>query len=219
MPGRQPHAGTFSIVALDPRTGDLGVAVQSKYLAVGAVVPWLAAGAGAIATQAQTNTDYGPLGLDLLRQGYSAAEVVARLTGDDRQAAVRQLGVVDADGGVASFTGEQCEPWAGAAAGKTHTAQGNIIAGLKVVAAMVSALEASSHSFAERLLIALEAGQAAGGDRRGQQAAALVVASTGAGHSGYNDRVVDLRVDDHPTPIAELRRLLELFWEAHGGGR
>ena len=219
MPGAQSHAGTFSIVALDPSTGDLGVAVQSKYLAVGAVVPWLAAGAGAIATQAQANTDYGPVGLELLRQGYSASEVVARLTSDDPQATVRQVGVVDADGGVANYTGEQCQPWAGAAAGKTHTAQGNIIAGPKVVAAMVSAFEASSHGFAERLLMALEAGQQAGGDRRGQQAAALVVVSTGAGHSGYNDRIVDLRVDDHAAPIAELRRLLELYWDAHGGQR
>ncbi len=215
MPGAQLGVGTFSIVAIDPRTGDLGVAVQSKYLAVGAVVPWLAAGVGALATQAQVNTDYGPLGLELLRRGLSASEVVSRLVSGDDRAAARQLGVVDAHGGVANFTGEECPPWAGAAVGATHTAQGNTLAGPKVAAAMVSAFEASSRDLSERLLLALQSAQDAGGDTRGQQSAAVVVVSSRVGHSGYNDRIVDLRVDDHPTPIAELRRLLELHRTAY----
>jgi uncharacterized Ntn-hydrolase superfamily protein len=207
---------TFSIAARDPGTGDLGIAVESKHFAVGVLVPWLAGGVGAIATQAWTNTDFGPDGLALLNEGLSAAEALEELIAGDEGREKRQVGIVDADGNVANFTGAECLEWAGAADGDGYTVQGNLLASSKVIAAMASAYEASSRPFPERLLAALRAGQAAGGDVRGQQSAALVVVRDGKGKSGFNDRVVDLRVDDHPSPIEELARLLELHRKAFG---
>lgn len=208
--------GTFSIVARDPETGDLGIAVQSKFFAVGTVVPWLAAGVGAIASQAWANTDFGPDGLALLNDGLSAPEALEELIAGDEERGKRQVGIVDADGNVANFTGAECLEWAGDADGQGYTVQGNLLASSKVVAAMASAYEASSRPFPERLLAALLAGQGAGGDVRGQQSAALVVVRDGQGKAGFNDRIVDLRVDDHPSPIEELARLLELHRKVHG---
>ena len=211
MSGRnEPLVSTFSIVARDPVTGDLGVAVESKFLAVGAVVPWVRAGVGAIATQAWANVDYGPRGLALLAEGKSAREVVETLTGEDEGRARRQLGVVDAQGHAASYTGPECNDWAGGVEGDGFCCQGNILTGPEVVAAMAAAYRESDGTFANRLLSALEAGQAAGGDSRGMQSAALLVVRAGGGYAGYNDRYIDLRVDDHPYPIAELRRILDL---------
>jgi uncharacterized Ntn-hydrolase superfamily protein len=212
------HICTFSIVARDRETGDLGVAVASKYFAVGAVVPWLAAGVGAVATQAWANTDLGPDALKLLEEGLSAGEALDRVLAGDDQPNRRQLGIVDADGGMANFTGEECLDWAGATEGDGYTVQGNLLADAKVIAAMAAAYEGSppSRPFAERLMAALEAAQEAGGDVRGQQAAAMAVVRRGVGQSGFNDRIVDLRVDDHPAAVAELRRLLELHRHLEG---
>ncbi len=207
---RWPPASTFSIVARDPETGDLGVAVQSKFLAVGAVVPWARAGVGAVATQAWANVTYGPRGLGLLAAGYSAGEAVALLTGEDPGRAERQVGIVDSQGQAATFTGEKCIPWAGGVAGDGFCCQGNILVGPEVVNAMADAYRTTTGTFAHRLLTALEAGQAAGGDSRGQQSAAILIVREGGGYGGGNDRYIDLRVDDHPTPIAELRRLVLL---------
>lgn len=201
---------TFSIVARDAVTGDLGVAVESKFLAVGAVVPWLRAGVGAVATQAHANVDYGPRGLGLLQMGKTAEEVVAQLTGDDEGANSRQVGVVDARGGSASFTGPHCNAWAGGVTGDGFCCQGNILAGSEVVQAMADAYRSGTGTLANRLLSALEAGQAVGGDRRGQQSAAIQIVRAGGGYGGGNDRYVDLRIDDHPRPIEELRRLVLL---------
>ncbi len=202
---------TFSIVAFDPETGDLGVAVQSKFLAAGAVVPWARANVGAIATQSWANTSYGPRGLELLSQGLSAPEVVEILIAEDEGRDLRQVGIVDAKGRAAAYTGKGCFEWAGHIVGPGYACQGNILAGPKVVEAMAEAFEKSQGELAHRLLAALEAGQAAGGDRRGQQSAALLVVREKGGYGGFNDRYVDLRVDDHPEPIKELRRLLSLY--------
>ncbi len=206
---------TFSIAAIDLDSGDLGVAVQSKYFAVGAVVPWAAGGIGAIATQSWANTDYGPDGLGLLEDGLAAGEVIGRLTSADADAQKRQVGVVDSEGRVANFTGNECQAWAGATEGDGYTVQGNLLAGPGVIAAMASAYEARALPLAERLLAALQAGQRAGGDRRGQQSAAVIVVRENVGAAGFNDRVVDLRVDDSPTPIDELERLLEMHRRFH----
>ena len=201
---------TFSIVAFDPDTGDLGVAVQSKFFGVGAVVPWARAGIGAVATQARANTTYGPRGLDLLSDGDSAEQVVAALTDADDGRSRRQLGVVDAAGNAATFTGDACLPWAGGQVGTHYAAQGNILAGPEVVEAMAATFEASKGDLATRLAAALAAGQAAGGDARGRQSAALLVVREAGGYGQLNDRYIDLRVEDHPAPIAELRRLLDM---------
>ena len=206
---------TFSIVAMDLDTGELGVAVQSKYFAVGAVVPWAAGGVGAIATQSWANTDYGPDGLSLLEDDYTAGEVIDELVNADADAQKRQVGVVDSDGRVASYTGNECQPWAGATEGDGFTVQGNLLAGPGVIAAMASAYEARSLPLAERLVAALQAGQRAGGDKRGQQSAALIVVHHDAGRPGFNDRLVDLRVDDHVAPIGELERLLGMHRKFH----
>lgn len=203
--------GTFSIVAFDPRNGDLGVAVQSKFLAVGAVVPWAQARVGAIATQSWANTTYGPRGLELLRRGLSAQEVVEALIAEDEGRDLRQVGIVDARGNAAAFTGKDCFEWAGHVVGENYACQGNILAGPRVVEAMAEAFEKAQGELAHRLVAALEAGQAAGGDRRGQQSAALLVVREKGGYGGFNDRYVDLRVDDHPEPIKELKRLLGLY--------
>ncbi|HET7167909.1 MAG TPA: DUF1028 domain-containing protein [Candidatus Limnocylindrales bacterium] len=202
---------TFSIVARDPDTGDLGVAVASKFLAVGAVVPWAKAGVGAIATQAWANVAYGPDGLTRLAGGADAASVVARLTGADAQADQRQLGIVDARGGAASHTGGACLTWAGGRTGAGVAVQGNILVGPTVVDDMLAAFVSSTGPLPGRLLTALAAGDAAGGDARGRQSAAILVVRAGGGYSGGDDRWIDLRVDDHPAPVPELVRLLGIF--------
>jgi uncharacterized Ntn-hydrolase superfamily protein len=201
---------TFSIVAFDPETEELGVAVQSKFLAVGAIVPWARAGAGAVATQAMANFNYGPRGLDLMSRGKTAEETVEALISSDDEREHRQLGVVDARGRAATFTGSDCFEWAGGLTGEHYAAQGNILVGRETVEAMAKTFEATAGDLAGRLLAALDAGQAAGGDSRGKQSAALLVAREGGGYGGDNDRVVDLRVDDHPEPISELLRLRSL---------
>lgn len=201
---------TFSIVARDPQNGELGVAVQSKFLSVGAVVPWAKAGVGAIATQAWANTSYGPCGLDLLASGLSAQEVIGRLTGEDEGRTERQLGIVGISGTPATYTGTQCFPWAGGHVGEHYTCQGNILVGEDTVLAMAKTFEETQGLLCDRLVAALAAGQAAGGDSRGQQSAALLVVRDKGGYSGFNDRFIDLRVDDHATPIDELGRILQL---------
>jgi uncharacterized Ntn-hydrolase superfamily protein len=204
--------GTFSIVAVDPANGDVGVAVQSRYFAVGAVVPWARAGVGAVATQAAGRAAYGPEILELLARGLEPAEAIEGALAEDERRETRQLGVVDARGRAAAFTGSECNEWAGHATGPGFAVQGNILAGEAVVAEMGRAFEGTNGELAERLTAALEAGQAAGGDRRGQQSAALVVERPGgipASREGI-DRIADLRVDDHAEPIRELRRLLGL---------
>jgi uncharacterized Ntn-hydrolase superfamily protein len=202
---------TYSIVACDLDAGQWGVATQSKYLAVGSVVPWAEPHVGAVATQAWVNPRYGPDGLALLRDGLSADEVVARLTEADLGRAHRQLGVVDGEGRAGSYTGEQCMKWAGGRAGDGYAAQGNILVSGETVDAIAETFEATAgNRLALRLLDALDAGQAAGGDSRGQQSAAILVVERNAGHGGLSDRLVDLRVDDHELPLRELRRLYGL---------
>ncbi|HXQ49278.1 MAG TPA: DUF1028 domain-containing protein [Thermoplasmata archaeon] len=205
-----PRFGTFSIVACDPEEGTCGVAVQSKFISVGAVVPWAEARVGAVATQASTNPAWGPEGLALLRKGLGAKEVVRRLIEADPGRDERQVGVVDARGGAAAFTGPKCMDWAGQVVGDGFTCQGNILFGPAVVKAMARAYETTGGDIADRLLAALFAGQREGGDRRGQQAAALYVSKTAAGY-GQSDRWIDVRVDDHPSPIEELRRIFRLY--------
>ena len=205
-----PHPSTFSIVGCDPDKSEVGVAVQSKFLSVGAAVPWVIGGVGAIATQAWANTTYGPRGLALLQEGKSPAEVISWLTDSDEHRDDRQLGIVDATGRSATFTGARCMDWAGGIAGDNFAAQGNILAGKGVVDGLASTFEETQGHLADRLIAALRAGQAAGGDRRGKRSAALYIAKPGGGYGGFNDRYVDLRVDDHPDPIEELARLLEL---------
>jgi uncharacterized Ntn-hydrolase superfamily protein len=199
---------TFSIVG---RAGDaLGVAVASKFLAVGAAVPAAEAGAGAVATQSYANLAYRPDGLAMLRDGRSAQETLDALTSADDGRDQRQAGVVDATGRAATFTGPGCHPWAGGRTGDGYAVQGNILTGPDVVEAMESAWLSSSGELADRLLSALTAGDAAGGDRRGRQSAALLVVRPKSGYGGQSDVEVDLRVDDHPAPVGELRRLLDL---------
>jgi uncharacterized Ntn-hydrolase superfamily protein len=214
QPLTSPTSGTFSIVAFDPKTGDLGVAVASRVLAVGAVVPYAQAGVGAIATQAFANTTYGPKGLALLRKGLTPEQVLKRLLAEDKDREHRQVGIVDAKGRAIAFTGKKCLPWAGHLVGKGYAVQGNILAGEQVVKAMAQAFENTKGELAERLMAALEAGESAGGDARGKQSAALLVVRKGGGYGGFDDRYIDLRVDDHPEPVKELRRLLtmKLAW-------
>lgn len=208
LPPKPPPVATFSIVAFDPKTGDLGVAVQSRFLGVGSVVPWAKAGVGAVATQAWANMRYGPEGLALLEGGKDAAAAVAALTGADADRDRRQVGIVDAKGRAAAYTGAGCLAWAGHRAGEHFTAQGNILAGEKVVDAMADGFAAADGELADRLVEALAAGQRAGGDKRGQQSAALLVVRKDGGYGGNNDRYIDLRVEDHEKPIDELKRLL-----------
>jgi uncharacterized Ntn-hydrolase superfamily protein len=209
MMGRQLVA-TYSIAAHDPENGDLGVVVQSKFLAVGAVVPWARAGIGAVATQALCNTTYGPDGLRLLEDGATAQEALDRLIAADDGREHRQLGIVDAQGNGATYTGTSCHAWAGGRAGAGYAAQGNILVSRATVDALAETFETTSGSLVERLIAALAAGQAAGGDSRGMQSAAILVVREHGGYSGFNDRYIDLRVDDHPSPIEELRRLMVL---------
>ena len=204
---------TFSIVARDERDGvrpEWGIAVASKFLAVGSAVAWARAGAGAVATQALANLSYGPNGLDLLGQGDDAATVVSKLTQADDDREHRQLGVVDAAGGAATFTGSECFDWAGGVTGDGYCCQGNILTGADVVSSMASAYEGTEGALVDRLMAALSAGDAAGGDKRGRQSAAVYVVREGAGYGGTIDIAVDLRVDDHPQPVPELHRLLGL---------
>jgi uncharacterized Ntn-hydrolase superfamily protein len=206
-----PRFGTFSIVAADPERGEWGVAVQSRFIAVGAVVPWAEASQGALATQARANVTYGPRGLELLRAGKSAEEVVRTLTGSDPKAAHRQLGVVDAKGRSAAYTGKECLNWAGHRIGEGFCCQGNILFGAAVVEGMARTFETTPGDLPERLLAALTAGQREGGDRRGMQSAALLIVRAGGGYDEGSDRWVDIRVDDHPSPIEELQRLFQLY--------
>ena len=200
---------TFSIVAADAESGEVGVAVASRFFAVGTVVPFAKAGVGAIATQSFANTSYGPRGLDLLERGLTAEEVVRVLTRADDAHEQRQLGVVTAAGDAATYTGGKCNPWAGGRSGPGYAVQGNILTGADVAAAMERAfLESKGKPLAERLYAAIVAGDKAGGDSRGRQSAALVVARANGGYGGFTDRAIDLRVDDGPDPIVELGRLL-----------
>lgn len=210
---------TFSIVAFDPETDSLGVAVQSKFLAVGSVVPWARVGVGAVATQAMANYNYGPRGLELMSTGRTAAQTVEDLISADEDREHRQLGVVDARGMAATFTGSECFEWAGGTTGEHYAAQGNMLVGGETVEAIARTYEETRGDLAARLLSALEAGQAAGGDSRGKQSAALLVVREGGGYGGDNDRVVDLRVDDHPDPIRELIRIRDLHTLYFGGTR
>jgi len=205
------RVATFSIVGFDPQTGDLGVAVQSKFLAVGAVVPFAKAGVGAVATQSWANTSYGARGLDLLAAGKSPEEAIAALTGADDRPEQRQVGIVDAQGRSASYTGTSCFPWAGGMTGPTFAAQGNILVGEDTVQALAETFQQAQGSLGHRLVEALAAGQRAGGDSRGQQSAALLVVREAGGYGGFNDRMIDLRVDEHPQPITELARLLDYY--------
>src|SRR6476661_3950224 len=208
---------TYSIAACDLDAGQWGVATQSKFLAVGSVVPWAVPGVGAVATQAYANPRYGPQGLQLLAAGLSAAEVVARLTDADEGRADRQVGVVDAQGGGATYTGSDCMDWAGGLAGPGFAAQGNILVGEETVAALATTFTTTQgRPLAERLLECLAAAQAAGGDRRGQQSAALLVVEQDGGYAGLSDSLVDLRTDDHERPVEELRRLYRLHHALFG---
>jgi uncharacterized Ntn-hydrolase superfamily protein len=201
---------TFSIVARDPETGDLGIAIASRALAVGAVAPFARAGVGAISTQAAPNVAYGPDGLARLAAGEEAAQVLAALTAADSMAAMRQAGIVDTAGRAATYTGASCLDWAGGRTGPGVAVQGNILVGPAVVDDMLAAYEAATGAFPRRLLAALRAGDQAGGDSRGRQSAALLVMREKGGVGGGDDRWIDLRVDDHTDPTAELTRLLAL---------
>ena len=208
----QKRVNTFSIVGYDPQTEELGIAVQSKFLAVGSVVPWAKANVGAVATQALANLDYGEKGLELLEEGLSPEEVIDKLRSEDEDDAARQVGIVDAEGNSASFTGKECYDWAGEVTGPNFACQGNILVGEDTVKAMAEKFQKTQGKLADRLVSALEAGQKAGGDKRGRQSAALLVVKENGSYGGYNDRYIDLRVDDHETPIQELQRLLEIFY-------
>ena len=213
---KAPPVATYSLVACDLGRGQWGVATQSKFLAVGSVVPWAEPGAGAVATQSYANPRYGPDGLALLRQGLSAEEVVARLTDADDGRDERQLGVVDAAGRGATYTGSACLDWAGGRTGAGYAAQGNILVSGDTVDALAGSFESAEGPLAARLIEALAAAQAAGGDRRGQQSAALLVVQRDGGYAGISDSLVDLRVDDHEAPIEELRRLYDLHQQLFG---
>lgn len=203
-----PAVATFSIVARDSVTGELGVAVASRFFAVGAVVPWAKADVGAVATQSFANTSFGWRGLDLLERGLNPQEALKVLLRDDADPNRRQVGLVAADGQSATYTGPGCLAWAGGRSGRNYAVQGNILAGEAVLLAMEKAFLQTSGTLADRLYAALVAGDANGGDARGKQSAALLVVKTGAGYGGYNDRAIDIRVDDHPEPFQELGRLL-----------
>jgi uncharacterized Ntn-hydrolase superfamily protein len=212
-----PVVATYSIVACDLAAAQWGVAVQSKFLAVGSVVPWAEPHVGAIATQSYANPRYGPEGLALLSEGHTADEVVAALTEADEGRLERQVGVVDSAGRAATFTGTACHEWAGGRTGDGYAAQGNILVSSATVDALAATFESNSHlELAERLIECLAAAQAAGGDRRGQQSASLLIVEKDAGYAKLSDTIVDLRVDDHERPIAELRRLFSLHEQLFG---
>ena len=205
-----PKIATFSIVARDPKTGELGVAVQSKFIAVGSVVPYAQAGVGAIASQALGNTRYGPVGLELLKEGKTTEEVIRLMTKADPGRAHRQVGVIGLEGNASLYTGVKCMNWAGGITGPDYAVQGNLLTGPEVTQAMALAFEDTNGTLSERMIESLRAGQKAGGDKRGRQSAALLVVRKGWGYGGLNDRFRDLRVDDHPTPIKELDRIYRL---------
>jgi uncharacterized Ntn-hydrolase superfamily protein len=212
-----PLVATFSVAACDVEANQWGVAVASKFLAVGSVVPYAEAGVGAVATQSWANPRYGPEGLALLRSGKSPEETVAVLTEADADRDERQVGIVGADGEAATFTGRACHEWAGGRTGRGYAAQGNILVSEATVDALATTFERNGHlELAERLIECLAAGQAAGGDRRGQESAALLVVEKNAGYASLSDTAVDLRIDDHERPIAELRRLYGLHRELYG---
>jgi len=202
---------TFSIAAADPDAGDWGVAVASKFPCVGAVVPWAKAGVGAVATQSWANTAFGPDGLELMGDGVPAEEALRRVLDGDEGREDRQVGFVDAAGRAATFTGSKCMDWAGGATGQRFAAQGNILVGTEVVAEMARTFSQAEGDLCDRLLAALLAGDAAGGDRRGRQSAALLVVRDGGGYEGRNDRYIDLRVDDHPEAPLELARIFDVW--------
>jgi uncharacterized Ntn-hydrolase superfamily protein len=215
--GPEPFVSTYSIVACELASGQWGVAVQSKFLAVGSVVPWAEPQVGAVATQSYANPRYGPDGLALLREGRTAEEVVEALTSADEGRDERQVGVVDGAGRAATFTGTGCHEWAGGRTGDGYAAQGNILVSGATVDALGVTFESNSHlELAERLIECLAAAQAAGGDRRGQQSASLLVVEKDAGYAKLSDTIVDLRVDDHERPITELRRLHSLHEQLFG---
>jgi uncharacterized Ntn-hydrolase superfamily protein len=205
-----PHPSTFSIVACDPKTKEWGVAVASKFPAVGAVVPWARADAGAIATQSFANTSFGPSGLALMTEGATATEALARLLEDDAGREQRQVGIVDAQGSSATFSGKECHSWAGGVTGYGYSIQGNILTGPNVVQAMQSIFLETPGDLAARLHAALLAGDRAGGDKRGRQSAAILVVQLKGGYGGFNDRKIDYRVDDAVDPVAELGDLIGL---------
>jgi uncharacterized Ntn-hydrolase superfamily protein len=217
--GRRRHAlvSTYSIVACDLEAGQWGVGVQSKFLAVGSVVPWAEPHVGAVATQSYANPRYGPDGLGLLREGLEAAEALERLTSADDGRETRQVGIVDGSGRAATFTGSECLEWAGGRTGAGYAAQGNILVSAATVDALAETFEASDGApLAERLLRCLAAAQLAGGDRRGQQSASLLVVERDGGYAGLSDSVVDLRVDDHARPVEELERLFRIHQQLFG---
>ena len=201
---------TFSIVGFDPIEKEWGIAVQSKFLGVGAVVPWAKAGAGAVATQSYANTAYGPKALELMEQGKSAQETLELLLADDPDREMRQVGLIDSRGNAATFTGMACYDWAGGVTGTHFAAQGNILVDEETVQAMAQVYTETNGTLADKLLAALDAGQEAGGDSRGKQSAALYIVKEKGGYGGFNDRYIDLRVDDHPDPIKELIRIYQL---------
>jgi uncharacterized Ntn-hydrolase superfamily protein len=214
---RPPVVATYSIVACDLDAAQWGVAVQSKFLAVGSVVPWAEAGVGAVATQAYANPRYGPDGLALLREGLDAEQVVARLVADDAGRDERQVGVVDSEGRAATWTGTGCMDWAGGRTGAGYAAQGNILVGAATVDALAETFEATAGDpLPRRLLACLAAAQSAGGDSRGQQSASLLVVQPYGGYAELSDLLVDLRVDDHERPIDELHRIYELHYRLFG---
>jgi uncharacterized Ntn-hydrolase superfamily protein len=215
-----PANATFSIVAYDPVTGDLGVAVASRYFAVGAVVPWADAGVGAVATQAGVNVGYGPRALELLRQGLTAQQVMDKLFEEDTFPGKdgRQIAIVDAKGNIAVFTGDAANAWRGHVKGKTWSAQGNILVGQHVVEAMGRAFDDTNDELAEKLFAALKAGDDAGGDSRGRQSASILVVRKAGGRNTNNDRYVFINVDDHPDPMRELRRLMNLQMSINHNG-
>ena len=207
---KNKNISTFSIVARDPETGELGIAVQSKFLAVGAVVPWAKSNVGAIATQANANLDYGEVGLKLLAKGYTAHQTLEALLTLDDDNVGRQVGIVDCKGNSAAYTGPACFDWAGHICGENFTCQGNILVSRETVKAMAETFEKSEGKLPERLVEALDAAQNAGGDKRGRQSASLLIVKEGGSYGGYNDRMIDLRVDDNPEPIKKLKDLLYL---------
>lgn len=213
---------TYSIVGYDPEEKEWGIAVQSKFLGVGSVVPFAKAGVGAVATQSYANTSYGPHALQLMEEGKTAEEALDIITKDDPERPLRQVGLIDAGGNPATFTGEGCYDWAGGQTGKYFAAQGNILVDENTVKAMAETFELTTGSLAERLLHALDAGQNAGGDSRGMQSAALLVVKESGGYGGFNDRYIDLRVDDHASPIKELKRIYlmhQLYFKESEPGR
>ncbi|MCP8970424.1 DUF1028 domain-containing protein [Ectobacillus ponti] len=207
---RDPLVATFSIVGFDPATKEIGIAVQSKFLAVGSVVPWARANVGGIATQSWANTSFGPKGLSLLQEGYHPEEVVEFLVRHDENRDLRQFAILDAQGNTAAYTGKGCFSWAGHVNGQNYSCQGNILVSSKTVESMADSFLSSEGALAQRLIGALDSAQAAGGDSRGKQSAAIYIVKERGGYGGYNDVALDLRVDDHPEPIQELQRLYGL---------